>query len=143
MLKSWPFLHLKTWDLVLQSKKVMYSSFLGEGAGGPGADEVVGGARIALRCLGLTTFQPGDEGGKVLDVGVVDACMDGGKEEEDGVLVKDAGGAVVDSESMDEGGDCGASSLELRTTWWAPSCRPSLLARVTSMMSAATWFTVL
>ena len=121
----------------------MYSSFLGEGAGGPGADEVVGGARIALRCLGLTTFQPGDEGGKVLDVGDVDACMDGGKEEKDGVLVKDAGGAVVDSESMDEGGDCGASSLELRTTWWAPSCRPSLLARVTSMMSAATWFTVL
>ena len=114
-----------------------------EGDGGLVADEVVGGVRIALRCLGLTTFQPGDKGGVVRDVGVVDACMDGGKEEEDGVLVKDAGGAVVDSESMDEGGDCGASSLELRTTWWAPSCRPSLLARVTSMMSAATWFTVL
>ena len=73
MLKSWPFLHLKTWDLVLQSKKVMYSSFLGEGAGGPDADEVVGAAGTALRCLRLTTFQPGDEGGEVLDVGVVDA----------------------------------------------------------------------
>ena len=53
--------------------------------------------------------------------------MEAGREEEDGVLVKDAGGAVLDSESMDEGSD----SLELRTTWWAPSCRPSLLARVT------------
>ena len=51
----------------------MYSSFLREGAGGSDADVVVGGARIALRCLGLTTFQPGDEGGEVLDVGVVDA----------------------------------------------------------------------
>ena len=100
-----PFLHLKTWDLVLLSKKVVYSSFLGEGAGGPGAVEVVGGARIALRCLGLTTFQPGDEGGEVLDVGVVDASREGDKEEEEGVLVKDAGGAVVDSERMDEGGD--------------------------------------
>ena len=65
--------------------------------------------------------------------------MEAGREEEDGVLVKDAGGAVLDSESMDEGSD----SLELRTTWWAPSCRPSLLARVTSMMLAAPWFTVL
>ena len=46
------------------------------------------------------------------------------------MLVKDAGGAVVDSESMDEGGDCGASSLELRTTWWAPSCRPSFILRM-------------
>ena len=78
---------------------------MGEGAGGPGAVEVVGGARIALRCLGLTTFQPGDEGGEVLDVGVVDASREGDKEEEEGVLVKDAGGAVVDSERMDEGGD--------------------------------------
>ena len=116
----------------------MYASFSGEGAGGLDADEVVGGVRIALRCLGLTTFQPGDKGGVVWDVGVVDACMEAGREEEDGVLVKDAGGAVLDSENMDEGSD----SLELRTTWWAPSCRPSLLARVTSMMLAATWFTV-
>ena len=100
-----PFLHLKTWDLVLLSKKVVYSSFLGEGAGGPDADEVVGAAGTALRCLGLTTFQPGDEGGEVLDVGVVDASREGDKEEEEGVLVKDAGGAVVDSESMDEGGE--------------------------------------
>ena len=98
-------MHLKTWDRVLLSKKVVYSSFLGEGAGGPDADEVVGAARTALRCLGLTTFQPGDEGGEVLDVGVVDACREGDKEEEEGVLVKDAGGAVVDSERMDEGGD--------------------------------------
>ena len=138
MLKSSPFLHLKTWDPVLLSKKVVYASFSGEGAGGLDADEVVGGVRIALRCLGLTTFQPGDKGGVVWDVGVVDACMEAGREEEDGVLVKDAGGAVLDSENMDEGSD----SLELRTTWWAPSCRPSLLARVTSMMLAATWFTV-
>ena len=46
---------------------MVYSSSFG----GSGADVVVGG--IALRCLGLTTFQPGDEGGEVLDVGVVDA----------------------------------------------------------------------
>ena len=138
MLKSSPFLHLKTWDPVLLSKKVVYASFSGEGAGGLDADEVVGGARIALRCLGLTTFQPGDKGGVVWDVGVVDACMEAGREEEDGVLVKDAGGAMLDSESMDEGSD----SLELRTTWWAPSCRPSLLARVTSMMLAADCFRV-
>ena len=138
MLKSSPFLHLKTWDPVLLSKKVVYASFSGEGAGGLDADEVVGGVRIALRCLGLTTFQPGDKGGVVWDVGVVDACMEAGREEEDGVLVKDAGGAVLDSENMDEGSD----SLELRTTWWAPSCRPSLLARVTSMMLAADCFRV-
>ena len=138
MLRSSPFLHLKTWDPVLLSKKVVYASFSGEGAGGLDADEVVGGVRIALRCLGLTTFQPGDKGGVVWDVGVVDACMEAGREEEDGVLVKDAGGAVLDSESMDEGSD----SLELRTTWWAPSCRPSLLARVTSMMLAADCFRV-
>ena len=138
MLKSSPFLHLKTWDPVLLSKKVVYASFSGEGSGGLDADEVVGGVRIALRCLGLTTFQPGDKGGVVWDVGVVDACMEAGREEEDGVLVRDAGGAVVDSESMVEGSD----SLELRTTWWAPSCRPSLLARVTSMMLAADCFRV-
>ena len=90
MLKSLPFLHLKTWRPNLLSKKVAYASFLGEGAGGSDADVVVGGARIALRCLGLTTFQPGDEGGEVLDVGVVDACVTGGREEEDGVLEKDA-----------------------------------------------------
>ena len=138
MLRSSPFLHLKTWDPVLLSKKVVYASFSGEGAGVLDADEVVGGVRIALRCLGLTTFQPGDKGGVVWDVGVVDACMEAGREEEDGVLVKDAGGAVLDSENMDEGSD----SLELRTTWWAPSCRPSLLARVTSMMLAAACFTV-
>ena len=71
MLKTSPFLHLKTWHPALLSKKVVYSSFLGEGPGGSDADVVVG--RIALRCLGLTTFQPGDEGGEVLDVGVVDA----------------------------------------------------------------------
>ena len=65
MLKSSPFLHLKTWDPVLLSKKVVYASFSGEGAGGLDADEVVGGVRIALRCLGLTTFQPGDKGGVV------------------------------------------------------------------------------
>ena len=70
MLKSSPFLHLKTWDPVLLSKKVVYASFSGEGAGGLDADEVVGGVRIALRCLGLTTFQPGDKGGVVWDVGV-------------------------------------------------------------------------
>ena len=68
----------------------------------------------------------------------MDASREGDKEEEEGVLVKDAGGAVVDSKSMDEGSD----SLELRTTWWAPSCRPSLLARVTSMMLAADCFRV-
>ena len=60
------------------------------------------------------------------DVGVVDACvefpLEGGRERDDdevlkvgvavddsGVLVEDAGGAVVDG-----------ASLELSTTWWAP-----------------------
>ena len=103
MLKSLPFLHLKTWRPNLLSKKVAYASFLGEGAGGSDADVLVG--RIALRCLGLTTFQPGDGGGEFSDVGVVDACVGGGREEEDGVLENVAGGAVVDGESMDEGSD--------------------------------------
>ena len=48
VLKSSPFLHLKTWDPVLLSKKVVYASFSGEGSGGLDADEVVGGMRIAL-----------------------------------------------------------------------------------------------
>ena len=71
MLETSPFLHLKTWRQALLSKKVVYASFLGEGTGGSDTDEMVG--RIALRCLGLTTFQPGDEGGEVLGVGVEDA----------------------------------------------------------------------
>ena len=138
-----PFLHRKTSDWVLLSKKLVYSSFSQEGAGGSDADVVVGGARIALRCLGLTTFQPGDEGGEVSDVGVIDACMEGGSGEEAvGVLEKDAEGAVVDGEGMEEDSDRGVSSFELRTTCWASSCCPSLVARVTSMMSAAPWITV-
>ena len=61
------------------------------------------------------------------DVGVVDACvellLESGREggngevlkvdvavDDSGVLVEDAGGAVVDG-----------ASLELSTTWWAPS----------------------
>ena len=124
MLKSSPFLHLKTWDPVLLSKKVVYASFSGEGAGGLDADEVVGGVRIALRCLGLTTFQPGDKGGVVWDVGVVDACMEAGREE----LVKDAGGAVLDSEyglvgvenylSSTYLPNCLPTYHALRSLWW-------------------------
>ena len=42
------FVHLKTWDQFLLSKKVVvYASFLGEGASGQEADEEVGGAGIA------------------------------------------------------------------------------------------------
>ena len=85
-------------------------------------------------CLGLTTFQPGDVGVEASDVGVVDACVGSGEVlkvdvavDDSGVLVEDAGGAVVDG-----------ASLELSTTWWAPSCMSSLIARVTSMMSVAT-----
>ena len=103
-----------------------------------------------MRCLGLTTFQPGEGGGEELDAGVVAGCdcmqVEGVKGKEDGevvevdiaagdngVLVEDAEGALVD----------GRATLELRTTWWALTCRSSLVARVTSMMSAATWSPVL
>ena len=74
--------------------------------------------------LGLTTFQPGEGGGEEFDTGVVAGCdcmqVEGGKGKEDGgvvevdiaaddngVLVEDAGGTLVD----DRG------TLELRTTW--------------------------
>ena len=83
----------------------------------------------------LTTFQSGGEGGEELAVKV--AADDGG------VLVEEAGSALVGGDRMDE--DIGSSStwpLEFRTTLWALACRSSLVARVTSMMSAATWFTV-
>ena len=60
---------------------------------------------------------------------------------------EEVGGAVVVGDRMDEGSDnIGASStgpLELRITLWALTCWSSLVAKVTSMMSAATWFPVL
>ena len=105
-------------------------------------------------CLGLTTFQPGDVGVEASDVGVVDAGvelpLEGGRERDDGevlkvdvavddsgLLLEDVGGAVVDGASKDEVSDRGETTLELRTTWLAPSCMPSLVARVTSMKSEA------
>ena len=66
-------------------------------------------------------LESGPEGGNG-EVLKVDVAVD-----DSGVLVEDAGGAVVDG-----------ASLELSTTWWAPSCMSSLIARVTSMMSVAT-----
>ena len=77
--------------------------------------------------MGLTTIQPADTGVEASDVGVVDVCvefpLEGGRERDDdevlkvgvavddsGVLVEDAGGAVVDG-----------ASLELSITWWVPS----------------------
>ena len=86
----------------------------------------------------LTTFQSGGEGGEELAVKV--AADDGG------VLVEEAGSALVGGDRMDEDSGIGSSStwpLEFRTTLWALASRSSLVARVTSMMSAATWFPVL
>ena len=102
---------------------------------GEGADEV--GLEEGLRCLGLTTFRPGAEGGEELGVGVVAGCdcvqVKGGKVDDNGVLVEEAESVLLD----------GGVTLELRTTWWALACRSSLVARVTSMMSAATWLPML
>ena len=74
------------------------------------------------------------EDGAVLEVDVA--------AEDIGVLVEDAGAGVVDGDSMEEGNDAGTSLLELRTAWWTSS-RSSLVAKVTSLESAATWFPVL
>ena len=64
----------------------------------------------------------------VWDVGVVDACMEAGREEEDGVLVKDAGGAMLDSEyglvgvenylSSTYLPNCLPTYHALRSLWW-------------------------
>ena len=113
----------------------MKTSVSGEGADGPEADEV--GFEEGLCCLVLTTFQPGAEGGEELDVGVVAGfdCVQvkGVKVDDNGVLVEEAESVLFD----------GGVTLELRTTWWALACRSSLVARVTSMMSAATWLPML
>ena len=84
--------------------------------------------------MALTSFQSEGEDGEELEVGV--ATDDGG------MLVD----AMVGGDKIVEGSDIGTSStwsLELRITLWAPACRSSLVARVTSLMSAATWFPVL
>ena len=87
------------------------------------------GFEEGLCCLVLTSLQPGAEGGEELDVGVVAGCdcvqVKGVKVDDNGVLVEEGG-----------------VTLELRTTWWALACRSSLVARVTSMMSA-TWLPML
>ena len=68
-------MHLKTWDSV--------ASVSGEGAGEVGLEE-------GLRCLVLTTFQPGAEGGEELGVCVVAGCdcvqVKGVKVDDNGVL---------------------------------------------------------
>ena len=113
----------------------MKTSVSGEGADGPEADEV--GFEEGLCCLVLTTFQPGAEGGEELDVGVVAGCdcvqVKGVKVDDNGVLVEEEESVLFD----------GGVTLELRTIWWALACRSSLVARVTSMMSAATWLPML
>ena len=55
------FVHLKTWDQFLLSKKVVvYASFLGEGASGQEADEEVGGAQgLLLGAHNLPTRRQG------------------------------------------------------------------------------------
>ena len=86
----------------------------------------------------LTSFQSEGEDGEDLEVGV--AAHDGG------VLVEEKGVTVVGGDRIDEGSDLEASStwsLELRITLWALTCRSSLVARVTSMLSAASWVPVL
>ena len=125
-----PYLHLKT--------PARYSTDIAllEGVGGPG--------ERGLGCLVLTTFQPGEEGGEELDVCAVGGCdcvqVEGGREEDMDLTVDDNGVLVKEVESvMFDGG----GTQELRTTWWALAGRSSLLARVTSMMSAATWLPML
>ena len=77
----------------------------------------------------LTSFQSEGEDGEDLEVGVV--AHNGG------VLVEEKGVTVVGDDRIDEGSDLEAScSPELRITLWALTCRSSLVARVTSMMSA-------
>ena len=86
----------------------------------------------------LTTFQSEGEDGEELEVEV---AADGR-----GVLVEEAGGSVVGGDRMDEGSGIGSAStwpVAFRTILWALACRSSLVARVTSMKSAATWFPVL
>ena len=69
-------LALKTWDSVAS-------------VSGEGSDEV--GLEEGLRCLVLTTFQPGAEGGEELGVCVVAGCdcvqVKGVKVDDNGVLV--------------------------------------------------------
>ena len=68
--------------------------------------------------LGLTTFQPEDTGVEASDVGVVDACVEGGRERDDDEVLK-VGVAVDDSGVLveDAGGGVVVVTLELRTTW--------------------------
>ena len=83
---------------------------------GEGADEPEVGER-GLRCLVLTTFQPGADGGEELDVAVVAGCdcveVKGGKEEDVDFTVNDKGMLVEEASALVDG----RGTLELRTTW--------------------------
>ena len=65
---------------------------------GEGADEV--GLEEGLRCLVLTTFRPGAEGGEELGVCVVTGCgcgrVKGVRVDDNGVLVEEAESVLLD-----------------------------------------------
>ena len=94
---------MKTWELAAT-------------VSGEGADEPEVGER-GLRCLVLTTFQPGADGGEELGVAVVDGCdcveVKGGKEEDVDFRVGDKGVLVEEASALVDG----RGTLELRTTW--------------------------
>ena len=90
------------------------------GIGGQGFREGADGPEIGvrgLRCLVLTTFQSGAEGGEELDVGVVAGCdcvqVKGGKEEDVDFTVGDKGVLGEEASALVDG----RGTPELRTTW--------------------------
>ena len=94
---------MKIWELA--------AGVLGEGADGPEVGE------RGLRCLVLTTFQPGADGGEELDVVVVAGCdcveVKDGKEEDVDFTVGDKGVLVEEASALVDG----RGTLELRTAW--------------------------
>ena len=94
---------MKTWELAVR-------------VSGEGADEPEVGER-GLRCLVLTTFQPGSDNGEELDAVVVAGCdcveVKDGKEEDVDFTVGDKGVLVEEASALVDG----RGTLELRTTW--------------------------
>ena len=93
-------MHLNTWELAARVS--------GERADGP---------EVGERCMVLTTFQPGSDGGEELDVVVVAGCdcveVKGGKEEDVDFTVGDEGVIVEGAIALVDG----RGTLDLRTSW--------------------------